>query len=104
LSARRFEGKNVIVTGAGQGIGRAIAERFAREGADLMLVGRRPEPLEQAVREIEATGGQAWAHPADVSDSTQVEEAIAAAMSRWDRIDVLVNNAGSAVDLPFLEI
>jgi NAD(P)-dependent dehydrogenase (short-subunit alcohol dehydrogenase family) len=104
LNARRFEGKNVIVTGAGQGIGRAVAERFARDGADVMLVGRRPEPLEQAVREIDATGGRAWAHPADVSDSAQVEEAVAAAMARWARIDVLVNNAGIAEEVPFLEI
>jgi NAD(P)-dependent dehydrogenase (short-subunit alcohol dehydrogenase family) len=104
LNARRFAGKNVIVTGAGQGIGRAVAERFAGEGADLMLVGRRHEPLEQAVREIEATGGHAWSHPADVTDSTQVEEAVAAAISRWGRIDVLVNNAGIAEEVPFLEI
>jgi NAD(P)-dependent dehydrogenase (short-subunit alcohol dehydrogenase family) len=104
LNARRFKGKNVIVTGAGQGIGRAVAERFAREGADAMLVGRRHEPLEQAVREIEATGGHAWAHPADVSDSTEVEGAVAAAMARWARIDTLVNNAGIAEEVPFLEI
>lgn len=104
MSARRFEGKNVIVTGAGQGIGRAIVERFAQEGADVMLVGRRPEALEQAVREIEATRGRAWGHPTDVSDSTQVGEAVAAAMARWGRIDVLVNNAGIAEEAPFLEI
>jgi NAD(P)-dependent dehydrogenase (short-subunit alcohol dehydrogenase family) len=104
LSARRFEGKNIIVTGAGQGIGRAIVERFAQEGADVMLVGRRPETLEQAAREVEATGGRAWGHRADVSDSAQVAEAVAAAMARWGRIDVLVNNAGIAEEVPFLEI
>ena len=48
MTVRRFEGKNVIVTGAGQGIGRAIAERFAAEGAEVMLIGRRREPLEEA--------------------------------------------------------
>jgi NAD(P)-dependent dehydrogenase (short-subunit alcohol dehydrogenase family) len=104
LGDLRFEGKNVIVTGAGQGIGSAIAKRFAREGADVMLVGRRPEALERVVREIEATGGRAWAHQVDVSDSTQVGEAVAAAMARWGRIDVLVNNAGIAEEAPFLEI
>ena len=104
MIARRFEGKNAIVTGAGQGIGRAIAGRFADEGADVMLVGRRREPLDQAVEEIEASGGRAWAHPADVGDSAQVKAAVAEAMTRWGRIDVLVNNAGIAEEAPFLEI
>jgi NAD(P)-dependent dehydrogenase (short-subunit alcohol dehydrogenase family) len=96
----RFEGRNVIVTGAGQGIGRAIAARFAEEGADVMLVGRRPEPLEQLAAEL----GSAWAFPADVSSAADVGAAVAAAMSRWGRIDVLVNNAGIAEEVPFLEI
>jgi NAD(P)-dependent dehydrogenase (short-subunit alcohol dehydrogenase family) len=104
LSTRRFEGKNVIVTGAGQGIGRAIVERFAAEGAEVLLVGRRRDPLEKAVQETEAAGGRAFAHPADVSDPEQVQEAVAAAMARWSRIDVLVNNAGLAEEAPFLEL
>jgi NAD(P)-dependent dehydrogenase (short-subunit alcohol dehydrogenase family) len=104
LIARRFEGKNVIVTGAGQGIGRAIVERFAVEGAEVLLVGRRRDPLEQAVREVEAAGGRALSHVADVSDPEQVREAVAAAMGNWGRIDVLVNNAGLADEAPFLEI
>lgn len=96
----RFAGKTVVVTGAGQGIGRAIAHRFAGEGADVMLVGRRPEPLADVVAEI----GGGWAHPADVADAAQVEAAVAAALERWGRIDVLVNNAGIAEEVPFLEI
>jgi NAD(P)-dependent dehydrogenase (short-subunit alcohol dehydrogenase family) len=101
---RRFEGKNVIVTGAGQGIGRAIAGRFAAEGATVMAIGRRPEPLEQAVREITAAGGTAWAHQADVADASGVDGAVAAAVDRMAAIDVLVNNAGIAEEKPFLEI
>jgi NAD(P)-dependent dehydrogenase (short-subunit alcohol dehydrogenase family) len=104
MTAYRFEGKNVIVTGAGQGIGRAIAGRFAAEGADVMLIGRRREPLEQAERELSAAGERAWVHQGDVSDSAQVAAAVAAAMERWSRIDVLVNNAGIAEEVPFLEI
>jgi NAD(P)-dependent dehydrogenase (short-subunit alcohol dehydrogenase family) len=104
MSEPRFEGKNVIVTGPGQGIGRAIADRFAAEGADVMLVGRRREPLEQAEREIAEAGGRAWVHTADVSDSEQVTAAVAAAVERWGRIDVLVNNAGIAEEVAFLEI
>jgi NAD(P)-dependent dehydrogenase (short-subunit alcohol dehydrogenase family) len=99
--SKRFAGKNVIVTGAGRGIGRAIAQRFADEGADVMLVGRGREPLDKAVAEI---GDRAWAHVADVSDSAQVAGVVAAAKGRWPRIDVLVNNAGIAEEAAFLEI
>ena len=58
MTVRRFEEKNVIVTGAGQGIGRAIAERFAAEGADVMLIGRRREPLDEVERAITGSGGK----------------------------------------------
>ena len=104
MTVRRFEGKNVIVTGAGQGIGRAIAERFAAEGADVMLIGRRRAPLTEVEVRIKAAGGDAWLHTADVSRSDDVDAAVAAANERWARIDVLVNNAGIAEEKPFLEI
>jgi NAD(P)-dependent dehydrogenase (short-subunit alcohol dehydrogenase family) len=104
VTPRRFEGKNVIVTGAGQGIGLAIAERFADEGADVMVIGRRREPLEALIGQIETRGGAAWLHTADVSDSAAVDQAVAAAQERWGRIDVLVNNAGIAEEKDFLEI
>ena len=101
---RRFAGKHVIVTGAGRGIGQAIAERFAAEAADVLLVGRTLGPLEKVVDGIVANGGHAWAHPGDVARSADVAAVVDAAMARWGRVDVLVNNAGIDDDTPFLEV
>jgi NAD(P)-dependent dehydrogenase (short-subunit alcohol dehydrogenase family) len=96
----RFEGKTVIVTGAGRGIGRAIAERFASEGADVLCVGRTREPLEETA----ALCGSAWVVTGDVSRSEDVDGVLAAALERWERIDVLVNNAGIDDETPFLDM
>ena len=60
MTERRFEERNVIVTGAGQGIGRAIAQRFAAEGADVMLIGRRPDPLAETAATIAAASGKSF--------------------------------------------
>jgi NAD(P)-dependent dehydrogenase (short-subunit alcohol dehydrogenase family) len=98
--AGRFDGKGVIVTGAGRGIGRAIAQRFASEGADVMCVGRTVEPLEETV----TLCGCGFAHAADVSVSADVGGLVDAALVRWDRIDVLVNNAGIDDETPFLDM
>jgi NAD(P)-dependent dehydrogenase (short-subunit alcohol dehydrogenase family) len=100
----RFEGKNVIVTGGSQGIGRAVAERFAGEGADVLVTGRRPEVLDSVVSAITKAGGSAWAFTADVGEPADVQATVAAATGRWGRIDVLVNNAGVGEEVPFLEI
>jgi NAD(P)-dependent dehydrogenase (short-subunit alcohol dehydrogenase family) len=101
---RRFEGKTVVVTGAGRGIGRAIARRFASEGADVLCLGRTLEPLEETAALCVEDGGSGWAHGADVSRADQVQRAVEAALARWERIDVLVNNAGIDDETPFLEL
>ena len=100
----RFEGRNMIVTGGSQGIGKAVAERFAEEGGDVLVTGRRPEVLESVVAGITDAGGSAWAFSADVSVPADVHATVAAALARWGRIDVLVNNAGIGEEVPFLEI
>jgi NAD(P)-dependent dehydrogenase (short-subunit alcohol dehydrogenase family) len=97
---RRFEGKTVLVTGAGRGIGRAIALRFASEGADVLCVGRTPEPLEETAALCES----AWVATGDVSRSDDVHRVVGEALARWRRIDVLVNNAGIDDETPFLEM
>jgi NAD(P)-dependent dehydrogenase (short-subunit alcohol dehydrogenase family) len=100
----RFAGRSVIVTGGGRGIGQATAQAFAAEGARVLVLGRTVADLEDTVAQITADGGQAWLLPCDVTDEAQVDDAVAQAAARWDRIDVLVNNAGIDDDTPFLEI
>lgn len=100
----RFAGRSVIVTGGGRGIGQATARAFAAEGADVLVLGRTVADLEDTVAQITADGGQAWLLPCDVTDEAQVDDVATQAAGRWDRIDVLINNAGIDDDTPFLEI
>ncbi|MFD5947004.1 SDR family NAD(P)-dependent oxidoreductase [Streptomyces collinus] len=90
----RFTGRTALVTGAGSGIGRTIARALAAEGANVVVVGRRREPLEETVESIEAAGGKALAVTADVARAADVEAAVAAAAEHFGSLDVAVNNAG----------
>jgi NAD(P)-dependent dehydrogenase (short-subunit alcohol dehydrogenase family) len=92
--AGRLAGKRALVTGAGSGIGRATAVSFAREGARVGLVGRRPGPLEEAATEIGAFGGTALVLPADVSAEEQIAGAVERLVRTWGGLDVLVAVAG----------
>jgi len=91
---RRLEGKVALVTGASRGIGEAISRRLAADGARVALAARDEEACRRIAREIEAAGGEAIALRCDVTDSRSIAETIAAIVSQWRRIDVLVNNAG----------
>jgi NAD(P)-dependent dehydrogenase (short-subunit alcohol dehydrogenase family) len=90
----KLTGKVAIVTGGGRGIGRGIGERFASEGASVVLASRTGMELEEALADISAAGGEAAAVAADVSREADCERIVADARNRFGRIDILVNNAG----------
>lgn len=90
----RLQYKVAIITGGGSGIGRGIAAMFAKEGAYVVVCGRRKEPLEETVNEIEKDGGEAIYYVADVSSAVQTDEVADMALTKWGQIDILVNNAG----------
>ena len=87
-----------VVTGAGRGIGRAIALKFAQEGADVVVVSRTQENSEKVAAEIRAHGRQAWAHAVDVSDAVAVNAAAEKILAEAGKVDILVNNAGVTRD------
>ncbi|MFH9177288.1 SDR family NAD(P)-dependent oxidoreductase [Streptomyces albogriseolus] len=90
----RFTGKTVLVTGAGSGLGRAIALAFAAEGASVVAAGRTAASLDETVGLIEATGGTAAAVAADVTDSGQLQNLVRESVTRFGGLDIAVNNAG----------
>jgi NAD(P)-dependent dehydrogenase (short-subunit alcohol dehydrogenase family) len=98
--AFRLDGKVALVTGAGRGIGRAVALALAAAGAELVLNSRTPAELDALAGEIIAAGGRARALPFDVTDSAAARAAIAG----LPRLDILINNAGMNRPQPFLEV
>ncbi|MBI3974455.1 MAG: glucose 1-dehydrogenase [Chloroflexi bacterium] len=101
----RLKGKVALVTGASQGIGRAIAVRLAQEGADVVVdfVGS-PESALAAVAEVEGTGARGFAVEADVSRVAEVRRLVEEAVGRCGRLDILVNNAGIEKNAPFWDV
>jgi NAD(P)-dependent dehydrogenase (short-subunit alcohol dehydrogenase family) len=100
----RLSGKFAIVTGAGSGIGRAVALGFAHEGAGVVAADVDPARARETAQAIEAAGGQAMAVQVDVSSRESVEALLGAALARFPQIDVLFNNAGVTSRAPFLEM
>jgi 3-oxoacyl-[acyl-carrier protein] reductase len=94
----QLENQIAVVTGAGRGIGRAIALKFANEGADVIVVSRTQENSEKVAAEIRALGRKAWAIAVDVSDSKAVEAASEKILVDCGKVDILVNNAGVTRD------
>src|SRR3974390_2826775 len=87
-----------VVTGAGRGIGRAIALKFAAEGADIVCISRTAENSEKVAGEVRALGRKAWAHAVDVADAAAVAAAAGKILADTGKVDILVNNAGVTRD------
>jgi len=99
-----LEGQVAVVTGAGRGIGKAIALRFAAEGADIAVIDVNADGAAATAREVAAAGRRSSVTQADVSDYRAVRDAVAKIAADFGRIDILVNNAGVEKRSPFLEI
>jgi NADP-dependent 3-hydroxy acid dehydrogenase YdfG len=100
---RALAGQVAIVTGAGRGIGRAIAERFAAEGASVVLASRTASDLERVAKDVERAGVRALVVPTDVTDDTAVDRLVTRAVDALGRVDILVTAAGVATFGPVAE-
>jgi NAD(P)-dependent dehydrogenase (short-subunit alcohol dehydrogenase family) len=96
--------KVAIVTGAGQSIGFAIGERFAREGAHVIVAEIQHDKAHEAAEHFSKIGAQALAYPIDVGDTEQIEPMIQTVVKRFGRVDILVNNAGVSEKMSFFEM
>jgi NADP-dependent 3-hydroxy acid dehydrogenase YdfG len=97
----RIQGKVAIVTGSTSGIGEAIARLFAKEGAKVVISGRRSEKGNKITEEIRQAGGEAIFVQTDVVQDDQVQALVDATLEKYGQIDILVNNAGRIIEKPF---
>jgi NAD(P)-dependent dehydrogenase (short-subunit alcohol dehydrogenase family) len=104
MNMGKLEGRTAIVTGGGRGLGKAIAEAFADEGADVAVLGRGREALDDTVAAIEQRGRRGLAVVADLRDTASIPETFDRVESELGDLDILVNNAGLQGDMPALEV
>lgn len=90
----QLKGKVALITGGGQGIGKAIALQFAREGAKVAVMARRAEPIQEVVAEINQLGGEGLALTGDVSSAADIDRVVSQAVDKFGKLDILVNVAG----------
>lgn len=98
LRMGQLEQQVAVVTGAGRGIGRAIALKFAAEGADVVCISRTAENADKVAAEVRALGRRAWSHAVDVADGAAVEATAEKILNEPGRVNILVNNAGVTRD------
>jgi NAD(P)-dependent dehydrogenase (short-subunit alcohol dehydrogenase family) len=91
---KRLQGKIAVITGGNAGIGEAIAKAFAREGASVVITGRRQVELDRVVSDIVKEEGKAFAVAGSVTDELHVQEVVRQTVQRFGRLDILINNAG----------
>ena len=101
LDRFRLDGRVALVTGAGRGIGAGSARALAEAGADVALTARTPEQLEQVAEEIRGLGRRGLGVPGDVNDLEQLNRFVDEVMREFERIDIVVNNAGGTMPAPF---
>ena len=94
LNKLNLDGKTIIITGGGTGLGLAMVISLAEGGADLVIAARRLGPINEAVAKVESIGRKALAITCDVSDSSQVDDMVKQTLNEFGKIDVLINNAG----------
>jgi len=99
----RLKDKVAIVTGGGSGIGKAISERFAAEGATVVIAARNMDRLEEAAKELNSKGGKVKAIKTDISDYEQIKQMVSQTVKEFKKIDILVNNA-AAMGSPFAHV
>lgn len=102
--AKRFENQVVLITGASEGIGRGLAIQLASEGANLALVARNQERLQQTVQACEEHGASALAIPADLAERSECQRLVETTINHFGRLDMLINNAGISMYAKFADV